>query len=198
MSQKIFFLNYLNHHLGLSEEECNYFFSLLSTKKYNKNEIILRRNSICKSQYFITKGVLVAYEIDKKGEEHVIQIGLENSWIGDLESYTKNIKCNRIIKADCDCELLLLDQINYKKLLENFPVFEKLFRILFQNAYIHQTQRISMMLKTDMKSRIKYFFEKNENLIGKVELKIIASYLGMSPETLSRLKKSIDINQLKS
>ena len=141
---------------------------------------------------------MVAYEIDKKGEEHVIQIGLENSWIGDLESYTKNIKCNRIIKADCDCELLLLDQINYKKLLENFPVFEKLFRILFQNAYIHQTQRISMMLKTDMKSRIKYFFEKNENLIGKVELKIIASYLGMSPETLSRLKKSIDINQLKS
>lgn len=196
MSQKIFFLNYLNQQLDLSEEEADYFFNILSTKKYKKNETILKRDSICTNQYFITKGVLVAYEIDKKGEEHVIQIGIENSWIGDLESYTRNIKCNRIIKAECDCELLLLDQINYSKLLEHFPVFEKLFRILFQNAYIHQTQRVSMMLKTDMKSRIKYFFEHNKNTIAKVELKVISSYLGMSPETLSRLKRSLDINQV--
>ena len=73
--------------------------------------------------------------------------------------------------------------------MENCPIFEKLFRILFQTAYIKQTERVSMMLKTDMENRLKYFLEKNKTLLEKVEWKIIASYLDMSPETLSRIKK---------
>ena len=186
---KDLFSDYLKQQITALPEEIDFFYNLLTLKSYKKNEKILFQDSICKNQFFIVKGVLLAYEIDEKGIEHVIQIGLENSWIGDLESYINNTRCSRIIRAYSDCDLLLLNQTNYQKLLENCPIFEKLFRILFQTAYIKQTERVSMMLKTDMENRLKYFLEKNKTLLEKVEWKIIASYLDMSPETLSRIKK---------
>jgi hypothetical protein len=74
------------------------------------------------------------------------------------------------------------------RLLEQIPALEKLFRIIFQNAYIAQTNRVSMMLNTNVKKRFELFKLHNPHLIGRVEWKIIASYLDMAPETLSRIK----------
>jgi CRP-like cAMP-binding protein len=191
MANKNLFSSYINQQIKVLPEEFDFFFNLLSFKKYEKNDIILKQDTICKNQFFILKGILIASETDEKGIEHVIQIGTENSWIGDLESYINNTHCTRTIKAYCTCELLLLNQPHYQKLLSQYPVFEKLFRILFQTAYIKQTERVSMMLKTDVETRLKYFLERNKNLINKVEWKTIASYLDMSPETLSRIKKRL-------
>jgi hypothetical protein len=82
----------------------------------------------------------------------------------------------------------LLNRADYMRLLEQIPAVEKLFRIIFQNAYIAQTNRVSMMLNTDVKKRFELFKQHNPHLIGRVEWKIIASYLDMAPETLSRIK----------
>jgi CRP-like cAMP-binding protein len=182
------FSAYLAQHIALEEPEIEQFFNALTLKKYAKNEMLLQQGVLCKYQFFIVKGIVVACETDDEGNEHVIQIGVENSWIGDLASYTQLTQSTRLIKALKDSEVLLLSKAHFDLLLVQIPALEKLFRILFQNAYIAQTKRVSMMLNTDVKTRFELFKADNPHLIGNVEWKIIASFLDMAPETLSRIK----------
>lgn len=182
------FSAYLAQHIALDEPEIEQFFNALTLKKYPKNDVLLQQGVVCEYQYFIVNGIVVASETDDEGNEHVIQIGVENSWIGDLASYTHLTQSTRLIKAVKDCEVLMLHKDNFDLLLSQIPALEKLFRILFQNAYIAQTKRVSMMLNTDVKKRFELFKADNPHLIGSVEWKIIASFLDMAPETLSRIK----------
>jgi CRP-like cAMP-binding protein len=182
------FSEYLSQYISLNEHEIEQFFNALTLKKYAKNDMLLQQGVVCKYQFFIVNGIVVASETDDEGNEHVIQIGVENSWIGDLASYTQLTQSTRLIKALKDSEVLLLSKAHFDLLLFQIPALEKLFRILFQNAYIAQTKRVSMMLNTDVKTRFELFKADNPHLIGNVEWKIIASFLDMAPETLSRIK----------
>jgi CRP-like cAMP-binding protein len=178
------FNDYLSQYISLNEGEKDLFFDALTFKSFQKNEIILQQGMVCKYQFFILKGTFIASETDDEGNEHILQIGIENSWIGDLASFTYSTPSTRLIKAAIEGEILLLNQANYTRLLEQIPAIE----ILFQNAYIAQTQRVSLMLNTDVKKRFELFKIQNPHLIGRVEWKTIASYLDMAPETLSRIK----------
>jgi CRP-like cAMP-binding protein len=182
------FNTYLAQYIALEEPEMAQFFNALTLKKYAKNDVLLQQGIVCKYQFFILKGIVVASETDDEGNEHVIQIGVENSWIGDLASYSHLTKSTRLIKALKDCDVLMLSKEHFDLLLVQIPILEKLFRILFQNAYIAQTNRVSMMLNTDVKTRFELFKKQNPHLIGRVEWRIIASFLDMAPETLSRIK----------
>jgi CRP-like cAMP-binding protein len=185
------FADYLAQYIKLDEADFEYFFKVLTLKKYSKNEILLQQNTICKYQFFILKGAIIAIETDDEGNDHVIQIGVENSWIGDLASYTHLTPSTRLIKAVSESDILLFNNTKFISLLEQIPSLERLFRIIFQNAYIAQTNRVSMMLTTDVKKRFELFQKENAHLFGKVEWKIIASYLDMAPETLSRIKNKM-------
>jgi CRP-like cAMP-binding protein len=182
------FTEYIAQYITLEEDEFDAFFNALTVKKYSKQDILLQQGALCKYQFFILKGTVVAIETDDEGNEHVIQIGIENSWIGDLASYTHLTPSTRLIKVVQESEVLLLNRADYARLLAEIPDLEKLFRIIFQNAYIAQTNRVSMMLNTNVKKRFELFKQHNPHLIGRVEWKIIASYLDMAPETLSRIK----------
>jgi CRP-like cAMP-binding protein len=182
------FSEYLAQYVALEADEIDFFFNALTLKEYDKKGILSHQGTVCKYQFFILNGTVIASETDDEGNEHTLQIGIENSWIGDLASYTNETPSTRLIKTTSDSAILLLNRANYNRLLEQIPALEKLFRILFQNAYIAQTNRVSLMLTTDVKKRFELFKRYHSNLIGRVEWKIIASYLDMAPETLSRLK----------
>ncbi|MEY4902928.1 MAG: hypothetical protein RLZZ292_743, partial [Bacteroidota bacterium] len=108
---------------------------------------------------------------------------------GDLNSYTSDQLSNRIIIASEKTKLILLKRQNWETLLNLNYKFEKLFRIIFQNAYIQQTKRVESAMKYDSKTRLKNFLSENPTILSRVQKKIIASYLDMTPETLSRLLK---------
>jgi CRP-like cAMP-binding protein len=188
LNSKNKFSDYITPYLQLNIEEFDIIFNSLTPKEYQKGDIVVNQGKVCTHQYFILKGLFVAYETDDKGNEHVIQIGAEDSWIGDMASFTNHTKSTRLIKAVENSELLLLSREKYHQLLDTIPSFEKLFRIIFQNAYIKQTERVSMMLNSNAENRFKIFKETSGHLLHRVEWKIIASYLDMSPETLSRIK----------
>jgi CRP-like cAMP-binding protein len=185
------FQTYILKYINISFASFNAIYNSLIELKVAKTESILHIGQQCKYQYFIVKGLLLASEIDDKGQEHIIQIGTENSWIGDLASFTNSTPSNRQIKAVEDCELLLLSRKGYETLLKTIPDFERLFRIIFQTAYIKQTERVSLMLNSDAENRFKIFKQNNEALLPRLEWKTIASYLNMSPETLSRIKNKL-------
>jgi CRP-like cAMP-binding protein len=191
LSSKTQFQGYILKYINIDDDSFETIFNTLIPQKTSKSDPILNIGQQCKYQYFIVKGLLLASEIDDKGNEHIIQIGTENSWIGDLASFTNSTPSIRQIKAAEDCELLLLSREGYEKLLKTIPDFEKLFRIIFQTAYIKQTERVSLMLNSDAENRFKIFKQTNEVLIPRLEWKTIASYLDMSPETLSRIKNKL-------
>ncbi len=182
------FHTYLNQYIDIDLDSVKQFYNDLKFTQYKKGDVILEIGHICKYQYFILKGFVITYEPDDNGKDHVIQIGAENSWIGDLGSYTNETPSLKYLLAGEDLELLLLNKKSLEILFQSFPILEKLFRILFQSAYIKQTERVSMMLNSDAEKRFAIFKAKFPELIGRVEWKLIASYLDMSPETLSRIK----------
>lgn len=191
MNSKKQFREYLLRYINICDNSFDAIFNALTHQNVEKATTILHIGQQCKYQYFIIKGLLLASEIDDKGNEHIIQIGIENSWIGDLASYTHLTPSNRQIKAVENCVLLLLSREGYETLLNTIPDFERLFRIIFQKAYIKQTERVSLMLNSDAENRFKIFKENNEALLPRLEWKTIASYLDMSPETLSRIKNKL-------
>jgi CRP-like cAMP-binding protein len=182
------FENYLRRYIDIDVDEVERIYSHLKFIQYKRGDIILDIGSICRYQYFILKGLIITYEPDSDGKDHVIQIGTENSWIGDLGSYTHETHSLKYLEAAEDLEVLVLDKKTLNALYQSFPILEKLFRILFQTAYIKQTERVSMMLISDAEKRFQIFKQAFPQLIGRVEWKAIASYLDMSPETLSRIK----------
>jgi CRP-like cAMP-binding protein len=181
--------NYLRRYIDITDTEFEQFKGLTKRMDIGKGETLLDFDRKCNYQFFIISGLLVSFNINEKGEEKAIQISTENTWTGDLDSYLFNKPTSRIIKSYERSELLLLNKGNWNKLLEANAKYEKLFRILFQNAYIAQTNRVQAGMKFDAKERLKDFTKENPHLLKRVQKKIIASYLNMTPETLSRLIK---------
>lgn len=191
MKSKKQFHKYILDYINIAETDFEIIYNTLSYLEIKKGEYILHIGQQCKYQYFILKGLVLASEIDDKGNEHIIQIGTENSWIGDLASFTNATPSTRQIKAAEDATFFLLSRESYEMLLKTIPDVEKLFRIIFQTAYIKQTERVSLMLNSDAENRFKIFKENNPLLIPRLEWKTIASFLDMSPETLSRIKNKV-------
>jgi CRP-like cAMP-binding protein len=182
---------YLGRYLTPTPTIVNALAQRLQLKTVRKGELVLLAGSPCHYQYFIAQGLLVSYSLDEKAAERVIQLSTENSWTGDLNSYINNVPAVRAIRAFEDSKLLQLARPAWDDLLAADPAFEKLFRILFQNAYIEQTKRVNMMLAYDARKRYEIFIEYFPQLVGRVELRLIASYLDMTPETLSRVRKAL-------
>jgi CRP/FNR family transcriptional regulator, anaerobic regulatory protein len=180
---------YLQKYIEISEIEVQQFLELIIFKTIEKGEILIDFDEKCKYQYFIVEGLLISYTLNENGENKVIQISTENTWTGDLNSYTTDNLTNRLIRAYERTDLILLKKQNWENLLKLNCKYEKLFRIIFQNAYIQQTKRVESAMKYDSKTRLKNFLIHNPQLINRVQKKIIASYLDMTPETLSRLLK---------
>lgn len=180
---------YFQRYIDLDETEIKQFLSLTETKSYRKGKIVLEIGRKCNCQYFILNGLLISYSIRENGEYRAIQISNENSWTGDLNSFSTDQLSNRIIRASENSKLLLLNKKNWESLLNLNCKFEKLFRIVFQNAYIQQTKRLEISMNYDSKTRLEFFIREHAAIMARVQKKIIASYLDMSPETLSRLLK---------
>jgi CRP-like cAMP-binding protein len=187
---QIQFKTYISANIELPDDEFEKFFTCFKSITLKKGELLLSPNMICRNQYFILEGLLVSYEFDDKGFEKVIQISTENSWTGDLESFTHSTPTVRFIKAAENCELLAFHKKYWLQILDEIPALEKLFRILYQQAYLNQTKRVSIMLKSDAKNRFESFCKAFPHLLHRADWKTIASYLDMTPETLSRIKNN--------
>ena len=187
------FTAYLRQYIDVSEKEVIRFLSFLSLKNFDKGSVIVREGDTARYQFFVLKGQIIKIQTDDLGKEHVSQFSFEKSWIGNLQNYVSEKPSNCSLIATEDCTLLLLSKNNYEKLLEQLPKAEKLFRMLFQNAYINQSKRVSMMLMNDAETRLQLFIAEYPLLVDKIEWKYVASYLKMKPETLSRLKKKLHL-----
>ena len=176
-------------HIALNEEEISYFTSLLSHKEVGRKEFLLQAGNVAKHINFIHAGALKAYYLDVKSDENIIMLAVDDWWITDMYSFTSGNPAMQFISAIEDSAIFQLQKNDFDQLLVKIPAFERFFRILMQNAYIREQLRVIQNLSMPAEERYLNFLKKYPQLVQRVTQKQIASYIGVSPEFLSAMRK---------
>ncbi|WP_166437088.1 Crp/Fnr family transcriptional regulator [Niastella caeni] len=178
----------LSKYVTLTEAEVNAIASLFSFKTFRKRQYIMQEGEITRHETFIVKGLTRTYEVDEKGQEHVIQFGLEGWWIGDLYSFLTEAPSKYYIDCLEDTEVFQITKPNLEALYEKVPKMERHFRIIIQNAFIAATNRVASSLIKNASERYVEFTIQYPQIEQRVPDNQIASYLGITPQSLSRIR----------
>ncbi len=180
---------YINKWTDITEDDESVIFSAFESVTIKKKKDLLVSGQICKYLYFITNGCLRSFYIDSKGVEHIYQIRMDNNWISDLESFFSQSPSKYNIEALEDSNLLRISHERMEQLLIEIPSLERYFRILFQKAYINALSRLNATMWETAMDRYNEMLKENPEVFQRVPLVYIASYLGITPESLSRIRK---------
>jgi CRP-like cAMP-binding protein len=183
-------LYYFNKWSELTREDEGVILSAFESLTIRKKKNLLEPGKICTQLYFVTSGSLRSYYIDAKGVEQIYQIRLENSWISDLESFFSHTPSKYYIEALEDTQLLAISHQRMEQLLVEIPNLERYFRILFQKAYVNSLKRLNATMWDSALDRYNELLKEQPEVFQRVPLIYIASYLGITPESLSRIRKA--------
>lgn len=175
----------------LPEAAWNRLTSHLTTQNLKKKEIWHKSGEVTEVMAFVLNGCLRTYFTDEKGHEHIVQFAFEDWWTADLMSFVTQEPSSYSIEALEETTLCLLHKDDYEQLLVDFPIFERFFRILVQGAYVAGQTRMIAIMSKNAESRYTDLVKKYPMLEMRVAQHHIASYLGITPEALSRIKRSI-------
>ena len=182
---------HIEKRVGLSESEFSRAAQFFTSRKIKKRQFLLLEGDVCKHLAFVNSGCLRSYTVDHKGEEHIIQFAIEDWWISDLKSFLTGSPSTHNIDALQDSEVLLLEHSARDKLLEAVPKMERFFRLLLEANYIATHRRIDESLSASAEERYLAFVKAYPVLVELVPQGQIASYLGITPQSLSRIRKEL-------
>ena len=174
------------HPLSAADKEIIH--DIFIPKNLLKGEYLLREGDPLKYGAFVCKGFLRSYVIDNKGKEHIIQFAPENWWISDKGASAEG-KASCFIDAIEDSDILLIDQAGHFKMLERVPAYGKSFQAGMQKRSAAKDKRIVHSLVADAEERYNDFIETYPSIAQRVPQHMLASYLGIAPETLSRVRR---------
>ncbi|WP_346862407.1 Crp/Fnr family transcriptional regulator [uncultured Draconibacterium sp.] len=180
---------YFKKWVSISENDEARILSAFEPLTVKKKKDLLEPNEVCKYIYFITKGCLRSYYADEKGVEHIYQIRMDNNWISDLESFFTQKPSKYYIETLENSELLRISSEQLEHLYSEVPALERYFRILFQKAYINALERLNATMWESAEDRYSKILKEHPTMFQRVPLVYIASYLGITPESLSRIRK---------
>jgi CRP-like cAMP-binding protein len=173
----------------LNDDDFNYIKSHFTIKKLKKHQFILQENEDVPNDYFVTKGLLKAYHTNDDGKEHIVQFALEDWWITDYAAYFNQTKSTLAIDCVGECEVLCLSLHNREKLCAEMHKMEHFFRKKSNAGYVALQRRILSLLNNNTKERYEALLSQQPTLFQRLPKTLIAAYLGVSRETLSRLVK---------
>lgn len=177
--------------LSFSEEQIKMIESVFYKVKYKKADIILKANDKVDYQYYILEGCLRTFHIDKHGKEHTVQFGIKDWWISDYTAFFSTSKAIMTIEVIQDAVLYRISRIDKKQLYEKIPVIETFFRIKLERAFAAFQKRILSNLSQTATERYLHFIKTYPNIEKSVKNYHIASYLGITTESLSRIRKEL-------
>ena len=181
-------LKNVSRHINLDNEETEFFLSLLEPKRLEKKGVYLEAGTLCQHSAFVVNGALKSYTVDKDGKEHIISFAMMDWWIADMYSYISRKPAILNIEAIADSEVLLLSYENQQQLYHRVPKFERFFRILIENSLVANQQRLIDNLSSSAEDRYLQFIRKYPAVPLCVPQHNIASYLGITPEFLSKIR----------
>lgn len=181
-------LKYIQDRVKISEQEFETFAHHFETIIIKKKSNLLVEEKLNDRIYFVEKGLLYAYKTLENGDAQVIQFARENNWISDLYSFFSSKKSLFTVQALEDCQLLSITKKQFDNICEAHPKMETFFRLLFQTAYVNTLQRLSDSYSEDAETKYNHFVSHHNQLVQRVPQYLIASYLGVLPSSLSRIR----------
>ncbi len=172
----------------LSDEDADLIKSVFVPKKIRKKQYLLQEGEVCKYMAFIVKGAMRQYSIDDKGTEHIVHLSIENWWAGDRESYIMLTPTEYNIDAWEDSEVLLITRADMN-LLNHIPAMSEMTRKLDERHSIANQRRLNASISLPAEKRYADFASRYPALLQRFPQHIIASYLGITKETLSRIRR---------
>lgn len=167
------------------------FYDLFIEKKVGKKYLLTEEGTVSQYLYFINQGAAYIYYLNAASEITVMQFGLEGYWITDMYSFLTGKTGVYNIETLEPCDLLCIDLVNYEKAMAKIPYIERLFRILTQNAFIAQQNRIAKTNSESAEHRYLEFSKLYPHFIQRIPQYLIASYLGIKPQSLSRIRHQL-------
>lgn len=191
MEDKNVILKNISRHIVLTSSEEEHFCSVLRKTSIKRKNYFLEEGAIAKDVAFVINGCLRAYSIDNNGFEHILQFAPQDWWITDMYSFVSGKPGTLFVDAVEDTEALLLSREDQLQLFNNIPKFERYFRILTEKSLVSSRQRMMDNLSLTAQERYETFCNYYPTLINALPQKMIASYIGVTPEFLSKMKASL-------
>jgi CRP-like cAMP-binding protein len=178
-------------HISLSKKEKDIFTSLLQSKTLKRKEFLLQAGDICKHTSFVVEGCMKAFTVDKEGGEHILNFAFRDWWIADLYSLISQKPGTLNIEAITETEILIISRNDQQKLYQRIPKFERFFRILVENSLVASHQRLIDNVSMTAEERYVQYIKKYPLVLECVPQHSIASYLGITPEFLSKIRSRL-------
>ena len=184
-------LDYFDRLIPLNKEEKELVTEKFHPRLYRKRQYVLQEGNICTQLNFVVRGCLRMYKIDEQGASHILQFAAESYWINDLGSFHSEKASELNIDALDDTMVL---QINRKDLISLYlqaSKFDRIFRVLIENSFVSLQKRLLQNISSTAEERYQSFLETYPHLVNRLSQTQIASFLGITPEFLSRLRSKL-------
>jgi CRP-like cAMP-binding protein len=182
------FLEHLRKRVDFDQDEIENLLSGFDLKTVKKKQFVIRPGYTAKCQYYVVEGVFRAYIVDEKGEEHTVQLAIEDWWITDSSSYLSQTPATMFVAALEDSVVLQIDHETEQRLKAGSHKIETYFRIMAERTAAFRQRRIISNLTQTAEERYNNFVEKYSHIANRVPQYVLASYLGMTTEFLSRIR----------
>jgi len=169
--------------------EVDMFLKLMFEKNFEKKDLLAEEGKDCSYIYFIVQGSCYSYFVEPDGDKQVVQLAIEGNWISDLFSFFSDKKAIYAIEALEPVKVLALNRHSFEKACDTIPWFDRFFRILIQKAYIVSQNRLAKTKSDEAETRYQELSKAHPQLIQRIPQYLIASYLGIKPQSLSRIRK---------
>lgn len=166
------------------EEVISYFKPL----ELKRNEYLLREGELCRSCYFMVNGAMQVFTIDASGNETTRDFIFEEQWLMEINSFLQQVPAKEFFRSIEPTQVLAISCDHFMKLSARFPQFEKMYRQILELSYANSIYRINTFVSMDALERLRWMMDNQPKLFTRLSGKMIASYLGISPETYTRLK----------
>lgn len=184
-------IQHLESYIPLSDKEKTLLEEKFTARYIKRRQKILTEGSVCKHYTFIVTGCFRMYGIDDKGYEHNMQFGAENDWIADIGSFHTNKPSSLIIQAIEDSVILQVEQQDLYYLYINIPKLDRIFKVIIENKYVELQNRVLQNFSSTAEFRYLNFLEQYPILCNRLPNTQIASYLGITPEFLSKIRNDL-------
>lgn len=182
---------YLKQKAAFSHDELHQISSHFKPVKAKRGEMLVRTGDICKKFYFVNKGCLRMYEVDDKGNDITAYFALEDSIISGVTSFVTQKPSRDFLEAYEPSELLEINRAHFFQLTQTIPAFHQVYHQFVEFAFIHSQMRIYSFLGMEGIDKVRWVLEHEPKLFTRVSSKAVASYLGMTNSTLSKLKAKL-------
>lgn len=184
-------IDHLLKEIQLSTREQEEFISILSEVRIPKKEFLIVAGEPVSAEYYVVRGCLIAYYLDEKGARHILQFAVEDWWISDFEAFFDGTPSQLYVESLEDSVLLEIKKDALEELYYRIPAFERFFRIKITSAFVALRSRVLSSLQKSGRQRYLEFCEVYPEIEKRVPNSHIANYLGLKPESLSRIRKEL-------